>query len=85
MVSGVLVNPGSNNVMALNSRQAFTWTNAVLLTIEPLITNTGEIWIKKQTFIQENAFENVNHFVQASMAHSHKTLRHHSKSCAISV
>ena len=58
--------------MAPVCRQAITWTNADLLSFEPLGTNFSEICIKN-IFIQENAFENVvcksvSHFVQGEMS-----------------
>ena len=39
--------------------KAITWTNADSLTTGPLRTNFWKVWIKIQTFCQENAFENV--------------------------
>ena len=41
---------GSGNGLLSVWRQAITWTNAVLLSIGPLVINFSEIWIKIQNF-----------------------------------
>ena len=47
---------GSGNGLSPVRRQAITWTNADLLSIEPLGANNE---IKNYSFIHKNIFENV--------------------------
>ena len=60
---------GSVNSLSPVRSQAITWTNAALLSIEPLGTKFNEIQMEIQNFyIHENAFEKVicksgGHFV----------------------
>ena len=41
---------GSDNGLALDRRQAITWSNADLLSMGPIWTNLNEIWIEIQNF-----------------------------------
>ena len=41
---------GSDNGLSLGCHQAIIWTNAVILSTEPLGTNFIEIWIKIESF-----------------------------------
>ena len=51
---------GSDNGLSLGRHEAIIWTNAEILSFEPLGTSFSEILIKIQNiFIHENAFENV--------------------------
>ena len=52
------VSIGLGNGLLSVRRQAITWTNADLLSIEPLVTNFSEIQNTK-FFINENVFENI--------------------------
>ena len=64
---------GSGNGLLPARRQAITWTNAGLLSIELPGTDFSEIWIGiLPFFFQENVIENVacqngGHFVQGEM------------------
>ena len=54
------VSIGSGIGLSPVRRQTITWTNAGLLSIGPLETNSSEIWIETENFsVNENAFENV--------------------------
>ena len=50
---------GSDNGLSPGRRQAIIWNNAGILLIGSLGTNFSEILIRIQTFIYENALENV--------------------------
>ena len=51
---GKLTIIGSDNSLSPGRRQAFIWTNAGILLIEPLGTNFNEIWIAIETFSFKN-------------------------------
>ena len=50
---------GSDNGLSPIRRQAIIWTNAVLMSFVPLLTNFGEILINKKLFIHENVADNI--------------------------
>ena len=56
---GKLTIIGSENGLAPGRRRAIFWTNTGILLIEPLGTNFGDISIRIQIFIQENALDNI--------------------------
>ena len=56
---GNLIVTGSDNGLSPGQRQAITWTNAALLSIDPLRTNFSEILIEIHVFFQGNVHENV--------------------------
>ena len=64
---------GSDNGLSPDQRQAIIWTNAEILFIRPLGTNSSEILIAILTFsLKKNVFESVlweiaAKFVSASM------------------
>ena len=53
------LSPGRRQAMSPGRRQTIIWANVGILLIGPLGTNFSEIQIGVQTFIEENALENV--------------------------